>query len=243
MPDVAKPFLEMLSFQEGREAILSQPQFQVPFLLDYLAVFLWSVSGAIVGMHKRYDFAGVLVVALLASTGGSLLRDGIFLQQTPPVLTNPWYIPLIIAATAFVGLFRQRIAQMILVDRVVDVIDGIGVPAFAIVGLQLSLQAGIPLPGVVLVGVTNGVGGGILRDLLVGDTPSALKPGTIFVSGVVLICVLFLVLTYGFGANKEWAAWGMIALFFVIRMLSIRYNWRTRPVLTEPPAQDELAER
>lgn len=235
MPEIIQPLLDVANFQEGREALLEQPQFQVPFLLDYLAVFLWAMSGAIVGMHKRYDFAGVLVVALLASTGGSLIRDGIFLQQTPPVLSNPWYIPVIIAATAFVGLFRRRITEMILVDRVVDVIDGIGVPAFAIIGLQLSLQAGIPMPGVVLVGVTNGVGGGILRDLLVGDTPSALKPGTIFVSGVILICVLFLILTYGFGINKEWAAWGMIALFFTIRMLSIRYNWRTRPVLGLPP--------
>ena len=225
-----------MTLQEGREALLDQAQFQVPFLLDYLAVFLWAVSGAIVGMHKRYDFAGVLVVAILASTGGSLIRDGIFLQQTPPVLSNPWYIPVIIAATAFVGLFRRRITEIVLVDRVVDVIDGIGVPAFAVVGLQLSLQKGIPLPGVVLVGVVNGVGGGILRDLLVGDTPAALKPGTIFVSGVILICVLFLVLTYAFGVSKEWAAWGMIALFFTIRMLSIRYNWRTRPVMLEPPA-------
>ncbi len=216
--------------------MLDQAQFQVPFLLDYLAVFLWAVSGAIVGMHKRYDFAGVLVVAILASTGGSLIRDGIFLQQTPPVLSNPWYIPVIITATAFVSLFRQRITKIVLVNRIVDVIDGVGVPAFAIVGLQLSLQAGIPLPGVVLVGVTNGVGGGILRDLLVGDTPSALKPGTIFVSGVILICVIFLVLTYGFGVSKEWAAWGMIALFFTIRMLSIRYDWRTRPLMQEPPA-------
>lgn len=236
MPEVIQSLLDAIRFQEGRQAMLEQPQFQVPFLLDYVAVFLWAVSGAIVGMHKRYDFAGVLVVAILASTGGSLIRDGIFLQQTPPVLTNPWYIPVIIGATAFVGLFRRRIIGMVLVDRVVDVIDGIGVPAFAVVGMQLSLQAGIPLPGVVLVGVTNGVGGGILRDLLVGDTPSALKPGTIFVSGVVLICILFLLLTSGFRVSKEVAAWGMIVLFFAIRMLSIRYGWRTRPVLSEPPA-------
>ena len=230
-----QPLLNVMNYQETRAALLQQPQFQVPFLLDYVAVFLWAVSGAIVGMHKRYDFAGVLVVALLASTGGSLIRDGIFLQQTPPVLSNPWYIPLIVVATAFVGLFRQRIVQMFLVDRVINVIDGIGVPAFAVVGLQLSLQQGIPLPGVVVVGVANGVGGGILRDLLVGDTPAALQPGTIFVSGVILICILFLVLTLGFGVSKEWAAWGMIVLFFSIRMLSIRYNWRTRPVLQEPP--------
>ena len=231
-----QPLLEALYFQEGRNAILQQPQFEVPFLLDFVALFLWAVSGAIVGLHKRYDFAGVLVIALLSSTGGSLLRDGFFLHQTPPVLSNPLYIPLIIVATGFVGLFRRRITRIQLVDRVISMIDGVGVPAFAVVGMQLSLAAGIPMPGVVLVGVVNGIGGGLLRDLMVGDTPSALKPGTIFVSGVILICVLFLVLTYGFGVNKEWAAWGMIALFFTIRMLSIRYDWRTRPVMQEPPA-------
>lgn len=230
-----QPLLNAMNYQEARTALLDQPQFQVPFLLDYVAVFLWAISGAIVAMHKRYDFAGVLVVALLASTGGSLIRDGIFLQQTPPVLSNPWYIPLIVVATVVVSLFRQRIVEMSLVDQLINVIDGIGVPAFAVVGLQLSLQQGIPLPGVVLVGVANGVGGGILRDLLVGDTPTALQPGTIFVSGVILICILFLVLTYGFGVSKEWAAWGMMLLFFTIRMLSIRYNWRTRPVLQDPP--------
>ena len=235
MPDVMQPLLNAMNYQEARTALLDQPQFQVPFLLDYVAVFLWAISGAIVAMHKRYDFAGVLVVALLASTGGSLIRDGIFLQQTPPVLSNPWYIPLIVVATVVVSLFRQRIVEMSLVDQLINVIDGIGVPAFAVVGLQLSLQQGIPLPGVVLVGVANGVGGGILRDLLVGDTPTALQPGTIFVSGVILICILFLVLTYGFGVSKEWAAWSMMLLFFTIRMLSIRYNWRTRPILQDPP--------
>ena len=64
MPDVISPLLDAMTNQEGREALLDQAQFQVPFLLDYLAVFLWAVSGAIVGMHKRYDFAGVLVVAM-----------------------------------------------------------------------------------------------------------------------------------------------------------------------------------
>ena len=233
--DVIRQLLDLLPDPAARQALLAQPQFQVPFLLDYLAVFLWAVSGAIAAMHKRYDFAGVLTIALLASTGGSMIRDGIFLQQTPPVLTNPWYIPLIVTATVLTGLFLRRITQTALVDQVINTIDAVGVPAFAIVGLQLSLQRGIPLPGVVLVGVANGVGGGILRDLMIGDIPAALKPGTIYVSGVILICVLFLLLTYGLSVRKEVAAWAMIALFFGIRTLSLRYGWRTRPMLNEPP--------
>jgi uncharacterized membrane protein YeiH len=213
-------------------------QFEVPFLLDLVALVLWAVSGAIVGMHKRYDFTGVLVIALLSSTGGSLLRDGFFLHQTPPLVSNPIYIPLIIAATALAGLFRRRVTQMQLrlVDLSISVIDAIGVPAFAVVGMQLSLQAGIPMAGVVLIGVVNGMGGGLLRDLVAGDTPAALKPGQFYVSAIIFVCIVFLGVTYGLGVDKQYAAWGIIGLFFAIRMLSIRYDWRTKPFLPDSPS-------
>jgi uncharacterized membrane protein YeiH len=214
---------------------MDQPEFQVPLLFDYLATFLWALSGAIVGMHKRYDFAGVLVIALVSSTGGSLLRDGIFLQQTPPVLLNNWYIPLILFATTVVSLVRHRFSQAPAVNRLIEVIDAIGVPAFAVVGMQLSLRAGIPIPGAVMVGVVNGFGGGLLRDLLVGDTPAALKPGHVAVSALIFVNVLFLILIRGLHVNYSFAAWGIIVLFFTIRMLSIRYNLRTQPVLPELP--------
>lgn len=209
-------------------------EFLIPPAFDYLATFLWAVSGAVVGMHKRYDITGVFIIALLSSTGGSLLRDGLFLQQKPPVLADGFYIPLILLATIVVSFFRQRITQMIFVDRVISIIDALGIPAFAAVGMQLSLQAGVPLPGVVLIGAVNGVGGGLLRDLMVGDTPSLLKPGQYLVSALFLVCVVFLILEIGFGVPTMPAAWSIVILFFVIRMLSIRYNWQTHPVLRDP---------
>jgi len=187
-------------------------------------------------MHKRYDFTGVFVIALLASTGGSLLRDGLFFNRTPPILTNGVYIPLILFATIMVSFFRQRISHMLLVDRLISTIDAIGTPAFAMIGMQLSLYAGIPLPGVVLVGVVNGIGGGILRDLVVKDTPTILKPGQFTVSALIFVSILFLVLDQYLGVPRLIATWSMIGLYFVIRMLSIRYNWQTQPVLRDPPA-------
>ncbi len=210
-----------------------QPEFQLPPLFGYFALFLWALSGAIVGMHKRYDLAGVFVIALLASTGGSTLRDGLFLQTMPPVLTDAWYLIVTMAATIAVGFFRDRIARMTLVDRVINLIDAIGVPAFAVIGMQLSLAAEVPLPGVVLIGMVNGFGGGILRDLMVGDTPVALKPGRFYVSAAFLVCVLFVVLVAALDVNNIVAAWGVIALFVLIRVLSLRYDWRTQPIL--PP--------
>lgn len=214
-----------------------QPEFQVPPLFTYVAVYLWALSGAIVGMHKRYDLAGVFVIALLAATGGSTLRDGLFLQTMPPVLTNAWYIIVTMLATISIGFFRDRIARMTLVDRVINLIDAIGVPAFAVIGMQLSLAAAVPLPGVVLIGMINGFGGGILRDLMVGDSPVVLKPGQFYVSAAFLVCVLFVVLVVGLGVNNNLAAWTVIVLFFLIRILSLRYDWQTQPVL--PPSEPQ----
>jgi uncharacterized membrane protein YeiH len=219
---------------------MDQPEFQLPMLFDYFATFLWALSGAIVGMHKRYDFAGVLVIALLSSTGGSLLRDGIFLHRQPPVLVDGWYIPLILLATTVASLFRQKIARSSVLNMI-SVIDAVGIPAFAVVGMQLSLRAGVPLPGAVLVGVINGFGGGLLRDVIVNDTPTMLKPGHFAVSALLFVCVVFLFLTQVLEVSNVLAAYGTIVLFFAIRMLSIRYNLRTQPVLPELSSLQPIA--
>jgi len=211
--------------------------FQLPPLFDYFATFLWALSGAIVGMHKRYDMAGVVVIALLAATGGSTLRDGLFLHQVPPVVTDVWYLPLILLAALVVRFFRQRIASMRLVDNLINLIDALGVPAFAIVGMQLSLAAGLPAPGVVLIGMINGFGGGFLRDLAVGNTPAILKPGRFYLSAAFVACILFVVLEVYLHVDAAVAAWVVIGLFFAIRVLAVRYDWRTQAVL--PPAEDK----
>jgi uncharacterized membrane protein YeiH len=205
--------------------------FQIPPLFDYFATFLWALSGAILGMYKRYDLAGVFVIALLAATGGSTLRDGLFLNQTPPVVTNVWYLPLILLATLVVRLFKQRIAAMRFVDNLINLIDALGVPAFAVVGMQMSLVAGLPVPGVVLIGMINGFGGGFLRDLTVGNTPAVLKPGRFYLSVAFIACILFVVLEVYLHVSASVAAWIVIATFFTLRVLAVRYDWRTQPVL------------
>ncbi len=189
-------------------------------------------------MHKRYDLAGVFVIALLAATGGSTLRDGLFLQTMPPVLTNGWYLIITMLATIAVGFFRRP-------DRphdvggsnLINVIDALGVPAFAVIGMQLSLAAEVPLPGVVLIGMVNGFGGGILRDLMVGDTPVVLKPGRFYLSAAFVVCILFVVLEVYLHVAATIAAWIVIGLFFTIRVLAIRYDWRTQAVLPDTEAR------
>jgi uncharacterized membrane protein YeiH len=85
-------------------AILPQGEFTIPVYFDYVATFCWALSGAIVGAGKRYDIMGVFVISLVSSMGGSLIRDGSFLQRTPPVLTNGMYLILIVIAVLMTGI-------------------------------------------------------------------------------------------------------------------------------------------
>lgn len=211
--------------------------FQVPVALDYLATFSWAVSGASVAIHKRFDLMGVLLVAVLASTGGSVLRDGIFLNRTPPVLTDRNYLPLILAAVTVTVVFRSRILGSSKIDTPVSIMDAVGTPTFAVVGMQYSLQAGIPLPGVVLIGLINGFGGGMLRDILVNDVPAVLRPGQWSATLALAACLFFLLLLLTLRMTAGSAAWTTVALYFAARMVAIRFDLRTRPLLTTPGDQ------
>jgi len=214
-----------------------EADFRVPFLFQHAATFVWAVSGAVVGIRKRFDITGVFVVALLSSAGGGLVRDAIFLQRTPMFLVDPIYLPLVAGATLLMTLFTATLTNVVqgdTVSKLVDLIDAVGTPAFAVVGMQLAQEHGIPLASVVFVGVANGVTGGLLRDVVVRDVPTLLRPGQFVSLTLLFACGLFLVLTARLAMNPTTAAWITVGTFFVLRVIAVAFNWQTRPVLVEP---------
>lgn len=206
--------------------------FTVPLYFDYGATFLWGITGALVGARRGYDLSGVAALALISSTGGGLLRDGFFLQNGPPALLQTHIYLLIVAAAALlvfaVGAKLDHYRQYRHFSGLVQVVDALGLGAYAVVGMQLAIDSAISLPGVVLIGLINAVGGGILRDLLTRQEPEVFKPGTLTVVAVLISCFVFLILEKGFGFSPYVAAWPTIITAFAIRLISVRYNVRTR---------------
>ncbi len=208
-------------------------EFQVPIAFDYVATFTWAVSGAIVAIRRRLDIVGVFVIALLAALGGGLVRDAVFLNRTPVFLVNAVYLTLVVGATVITAVFARYLRNLIgpeAVQKIVDVIDALGTPAFAVYGMQLAGNAGLPLIAVVFVGVANGVACGFLRDLVVREIPTILRPGQFSALAVLAACGLYVLLTGQFAMEPTRAAWITVAAFFVARVLVIRFNWRTRSV-------------
>jgi uncharacterized membrane protein YeiH len=214
-------------------------QFEVPLYLDWVATFAWALSGAIVGVRKGFDEVGVFVIALVSAFGGGIIRDGLFLNRPPVVGTNPAYLIIVTVSVLLILLMGKFLLRLPYLDKVIGYIDAIGTPAFCIVGLQLALNAGYPLSGVILLGVISGTGGGILRDMMTAQVPALLQPGQFSTLFVVLACILFLGLELILHVEPTRAGWVTIAAFFVARLVTTRFNWKTVAVSTSPMWRDK----
>ena len=204
--------------------------FTAPLYFEYFALLLWATSGAIVGWRKGYDVVGVFVLAFVSSFGGGILRDGLFLQRLPVVLTDPFYMLLLLLAVAAVSLVGRRLNRDKLLPRLVAIIDALGTPMFVVIGAELGRSRVLSLPAIIVVATVSGIGGGLLRDLMAGDTPELLRPGQYNTLLVVLAAAFYILVSQHTGLTRVETAWVTIFLFFGARLLTIRFNWRSRPL-------------
>jgi uncharacterized membrane protein YeiH len=207
---------------------LSGP-FAIPPWFDFTATFVWALTGALIAARKRYDIAGIVSVALVSAAGGGLIRDGIFLQTKPPLFLQTWvYMALVLIAASLTHLAGNRIQRIRHFERLIAVIDALGLGAFAVAGVQLSLLAGLTIPAAAFVGVVNAVGGGVLRDVLVGRAPMIFLPGPPVALAALTSCVIYLVLIEVTPLGELLAGIIAVAGEFILRTASLRYGWTTR---------------
>lgn len=219
---------------------LSGP-FQTSDLYNDLATILWATTGALLAARRGYDITGVFIIALISSTGGGILRDGVFLNRPLAVLEHPTSLVLVLMTTVLVMLLGSRVERAPFFDQVYRLVDALGLGAFALTGFTIALDAGLDIPAALFIAVVNGVGGGLLRDMVMARPPDLLRPGTPLVPAALLGCLLFLWLTRGVGAPGEAAGLVVIWVVFAIEAIEIRLHLTTKPFreYREPPGRIE----
>lgn len=138
------------------------------YIIEILGLAVFSASGAMVAGARRMDLFGVLVLGLVTALGGGTIRD-LLLQQPVAWVKDPTLliVPTLAAAIFFIPVLRKAPQRPFLI------IDAMGLALFTIVGTQKALNLPTPAPVVIaiLMGMTTGVAGGILRDVLSGNVP------------------------------------------------------------------------
>lgn len=194
--------------------------------LDVIGTFVFAISGAAAGVKKRLDLFGVVLLAFLAGNAGGVMRD-VLIGAVPPAALNNWpYFAASLLAGLATFLWHPGVAR---VQRVVLLFDALGLATFAVSGTQKALAYDVHPISAALLGMLTGIGGGMLRDLLVNDIPVVLRAELYAVAALAGAVVVVA------GHMLEWrstpTAIAGAAVCFAMRFIAIRRGWHL-PVAT-----------
>ena len=137
-------------------------------VLDLLGIFVFALSGGLAAVRKELDIFGVLVLAGTTGLGGGFLRD-VLIDATPPAaLADSRYLLVPVGAGLLTFAFHPALGRL---ERVINVLDAFGLALFCVAGALKAVGYGLgPVPAA-LMGMVTAIGGGMLRDVLVGRVP------------------------------------------------------------------------
>lgn len=195
--------------------------------IELLGVVSFALAGAVVGVKKKLDLFGVLILGLTTACGGGVIRD-LILGITPPMMfRSPIYagVALGTSLVVFMPAVRhiiekyQRYYELFML-----ITDSIGLGIFTVVGIQIAADvtwdSNIFL--MVFVGVITGCGGGVIRDTMIGDTPMIFVKH--FYASASLIGALLYLAVWS-GRDEMLATIVGATSIVVLRCMAAHYHW------------------
>jgi uncharacterized membrane protein YeiH len=146
-----------------------------PFLraIDRLGSFVLAIQGASIAAARGLDMLGVLVVSLVSAMGGGAIRDVLIGAQPPEALRNAVMVTIALAGGLLTFLayhFVTEIPEGLLLG-----IDAVGLSLLAVAGTEKALEYRLQGAIAVMMGGITGVGGGMIRDVLLNEIPAVLR--------------------------------------------------------------------
>lgn len=195
--------------------------------LEMIGTVAFAASGALTAMRKKMDLLGVIVLGVVTAVGGGMIRD-ILLGISPPLaFRNPLavIVAIVVSVILFIPWVRHHLMHnQRLFDTVLLVMDSVGLGVFSVMGIWNALDFSPERSTflLVFVGVMTGVGGGVLRDILAGNTPY------IFVKHVYacasLLGATVCALLWRVVPNYVAMLTGMLCVL-ILRLLSAYFRW------------------
>jgi uncharacterized membrane protein YeiH len=139
--------------------------------INLAGTFVFGLSGGLAAVHARLDIFGVVVLAAVVGLAGGITRD--LLIGVPPATIRDWRYLAVVAAAGLVTFFAHSPLERI--NRGVQAFDAVGLSVFCVTGATKAMDAGVGAVPAVLLGAITGIGGGMLRDVLLREVPTVLR--------------------------------------------------------------------
>lgn len=205
----------------------------VTTLLDWLGIVVFAVTGALVASRKEMDIVGFAMLGTATGIGGGTLRD-VLLDQPVFWLHEPSYLIACVAVSCVV-FFTAHIPHSRY--KALLWLDAIGMALFAVSGAERAALAGANGIVAVAMGVVTATFGGIIRDLLGGESP-VIFSREIYISAALVGASTYVGLTE-LGAGRELSTVAGFALALLIRAAALQRGWSLPRYRPRPGGQDE----
>ncbi|EPR09544.1 hypothetical protein L323_16005 [Ruminiclostridium papyrosolvens C7] len=185
-------------------------------IVDIIGTVAFAVSGVLVGIRNKLDLFGIYVLAMATASGGGIIRDIVIGREVPVFFVQWRYFAAITAtmiATCLLYTMVNRVMSFIVLA------DAVGLGVFTVTATYKAMEYGLPLLGIVFAGVITGVGGGILRDIMVNEIPLIFR-SEIYAIPSIIGSLLFYFM-YG-RISLSLNIYLCVGIIFAIRMISVK---------------------
>lgn len=225
------------------------PQPPLLLALDLTGTFVFALNGALTAVRAaRLDVVGVVTLGMMTALGGGVIRD-LVIGDIPPATFRDWrYFALAVGG----GLVAFALSKLLnRLETSITVFDAMGLSVFAVIGTAKAAAFGLGIGPTLLLGVVTAVGGGTIRDVLIGQIPTVLRSELYAIPALVAAAITVAVIhlnLYGLPA-----ALAAAAACFIIRMLGVHFGLNAPgppgfdhdpgPKDSDPPAADPTDRR
>jgi uncharacterized membrane protein YeiH len=191
--------------------------------IEVLGIVAFALTGFYAARKKGMDLIGVYSLGMVTALGGGSLRD-IILNRHPLFWIEHYEYPvLLLALSISSSLASQTIFEKKSVVNIVLALDALGLGSFSASGVSLADQMGCTLFVSSLLGVTTGVFGGVMRDIVCNEIPYVFQRTELYATCSFVGAWSYLLVARTSGSDIM-AAIACIAVTFVLRMLALRYK-------------------
>lgn len=199
--------------------------------MEWVGTVAFAVSGSLVAISHGLDLFGVIIVACITAVGGGMVRD-LLMGAAPPQIFyshTMLFVALITTVLVFIAAYinSKKFEDLIhKIEHINIVFDAVGLAAFSVAGVEIACNGGFYDEALfsITMGVITGVGGGMLRDVLVNEKPYVLTKHIYAVASVVGSSIYYVINVYT--GYKIAATFISVGVTIVIRLLAAHYRWK-----------------
>ncbi len=189
-------------------------------ILDLGGTFVFAISGAVAAVNRRLDIFGILVLSFVAGNFGGIGRDLLIGAVPPAALTNGRYLLVSVLAGLFTFVSYAGVNRL---RNPVLMFDAVGLAFFAVAGAQKAIEFGLSPVASALLGMLTGIGGGMMRDILLTEIPQVLRSDLYAVAALAGASTVVIGDMFGLPYGVSALAGGVLC--FGLRFMAIRHGW------------------